>query len=96
MPREILRFPYSTAELVLLESPGDCYEIEIYWRQDGYYERLAEMNVLSLHGAQSRRRQKRSYWRVRSLFFVAAREALRLPILSHFSCHSLSQGGRLR
>jgi hypothetical protein len=46
MPREILRLPYSTAELVLLRDPGHHYQLEIYWRQGGYYERLLETNNL--------------------------------------------------
>lgn len=43
MPREILRFPYSVAEIILLEYPNEWYQIDIYWHEGGYYEQLTEI-----------------------------------------------------
>jgi hypothetical protein len=59
MSREILRFPYSLAELVLLKCSNDHYQIDIFWRARGYYERLLEAS--DVHIAQA-------------MFFRAARE----------------------
>jgi hypothetical protein len=42
MLREILRLPHPLAELVFLKYPNGRYQIDIFWREGGYYEKLIE------------------------------------------------------
>ena len=48
MPRELLRLPYPTAELILLQYPDRYYQVDIYWRTLGYYEQLIRTDRFDL------------------------------------------------